>query len=229
MLLLTSLMEGTISDEEQSDKKDTEHFKELKVDRTHDANCMISKQDDKIEGESKDCSICKQEGNLLRKMKLGVHAVSEGVESVFDARECSSDNEVGKKREYLVKYKDLAHVHNRWITEKQLHLEAPVALGRFKKNWKSVSWKTEWSLPHRLLDKRILAEVHGIDENHADCHYEWLVKWTGLGYSHVTWELENASFLKSLEAVKLMTDYEIRHQQAKKEISDTSQFICIDL
>ncbi|KAJ8542171.1 hypothetical protein K7X08_017037 [Anisodus acutangulus] len=115
---------------------------------------------------------------VRRKMKLGVHAVSEGVESVFDARECSSDNEVGKKREYLVKYKDLAHVHNRWITEKQLHLEAPVALGRFKKNWKSVSWKTEWSLPHRLLDKRILADVHGIDENHADCHYEWLVKWT---------------------------------------------------
>ena len=76
-----------------------------------------------------------------------------------------------------------------------------------------------------MLDKRKLAvidhnntEVHGNDENDADCDYEWLVKWTGLDYSHATWELENASFLVSLEAVKLMTDYEIRHQQAKKEV-----------
>lgn len=40
---------------------------------------------------------------------------------------------VMQKREYLVKYKGLAHVHNRWITEKQLLLEAPAALRRFKK------------------------------------------------------------------------------------------------
>ncbi|XP_070007002.1 uncharacterized protein [Nicotiana sylvestris] len=130
-----------------------------------------------------------------------------------------------QNREYLVKYKGLAHVHNHWITERQLLLEAPAALRRFKKKNKSVSWKTEWSLPHRLLDKRLIAvtdhkntHVHGIDENDADCHYEWLVKWTGLGYSHATWEVENASFLRSLEAVKLMTNYEIRHQQAKKEL-----------
>lgn len=61
-------------------------------------------------------------------------------------------------------------------------------------------------------------DVHGIDEKDVDCHYEWLVKWTGLDYSHATWELENASFLMSPEAVKLMTDYEIRHQQSKKEL-----------
>lgn len=54
------------------DKKVTESFKsELKVDRTHDVNCVGSKQDDKSEGESKDCSICKQEGNLLG-AKVGV-------------------------------------------------------------------------------------------------------------------------------------------------------------
>ncbi|XP_016470563.1 uncharacterized protein LOC107792831 isoform X4 [Nicotiana tabacum] len=244
---------------EKNDKKDIEPFRsELRVDRT--ANCKGSKQDDKIEGESKDCLICKQEGNLLscagqgckrsfhlscvdpplsyfppgpwhcywcvrRKLKLGVHSVSEGVDSLLDVRECNLGNEVMQKREYLVKYKGLAHVHNRWITEKQLLLEAPAALRRFKKKNKSVSWKTEWSLPHRLLDKRLIAvtdhnntHVHGIDENDADCHYEWLVKWTGLGYSHATWEVENASFLRSLEAVKLMTNYEIRHQQATKEL-----------
>ncbi|KAK4723742.1 hypothetical protein R3W88_026521 [Solanum pinnatisectum] len=146
-------------------------------------------------------------------MKLGVRAMSEGIESLLDARELSLGDAVVQKREYLVKYKGLAHVHNRWITEEQVRLEAPIALTRFKKNHKSVSWKTEWSLPHRLLDKRKLAVM----DDDADCHYEWLVKWTDLDYSHATWELENASFLMSLEAVKLMTDYEIRHQQAKKE------------
>lgn len=40
---------------------------------------------------------------------------------------------VVQKREYLVKYKGLAHVHNLWITEEQLRLEAPAALARFKK------------------------------------------------------------------------------------------------
>ncbi|XP_015089613.1 protein CHROMATIN REMODELING 4-like [Solanum pennellii] len=253
--------EKQICSSKENDKKVTEPFKaELKVDRTHDANCVRSKQDDKSVGESKDCSICKQKGNLLccagrgckrnfhlsclvppvsyfppgawhcywcvrRKMKLGVHAISEGIESLLDVRKLSLANEVVQKREYLVKYKGLAHVHNLWITEEQLRLEAPAALARFKKYNKSVSWKTEWSVPHRLLDKRKLAvidhnntDVHGNDENDADCHYEWLVKWTGLDYSHATWELENASFLMSLEAVKLMTDYEIRHQQAKKEV-----------
>lgn len=38
-----------------------------------------------------------------------------------------------QNREYLVKYKGLAHVHNHWITERQLLLEAPAALRRFKK------------------------------------------------------------------------------------------------
>ncbi|KAH0722223.1 hypothetical protein KY289_005267 [Solanum tuberosum] len=146
-------------------------------------------------------------------MKLGVHAISEGIESLLDARQLSLGDEVVQKREYLVKYKGLAHVHNRRITEEQVRLEAPIALTRFKKNHKSVSWKTEWSLPHRLLDKRKLAVL----DDDADCHYEWLVKWTDLDYSHATWELANSSFLMSLEAVKLMTDYEIRHQQAKKE------------
>ncbi|KAM3267107.1 hypothetical protein P3S67_032692 [Capsicum chacoense] len=57
----------------------------------------------------------------------------------------------------------------------------------------------------------------------ADCHYEWLVKWTDLDYSHATWELENASFLSSREADKLMTDYEIRHQKAKKELHSLTE------
>ncbi|KAM3341162.1 hypothetical protein P3S68_028797 [Capsicum galapagoense] len=247
------------------------------------------KIDDKIEGKSKKCSVCNQEGNLLccvgrgckrnfhisclvppltyfppgpwycywcaiRKMKLGVYAVCDGVESILDARECSLRNEVTKlsanflmscfdyvlqgdirwsnctffqmkpvekKREYLVKYKGLAHVHNHWITDEQQRLEGQATLTRFKKNYKRKSWKTEWSLPQRLLDKMLAATDHSNTD--ADCHYEWLVKWTDLDYSHATWELENASFLSSREADKLMTDYEIRHQKAKKELHSLTE------
>lgn len=41
---------------------------------------------------------------------------------------------------------------------------------------------------------------------------EWLVKWTGLGYDHATWELENGAFMKSPEAVKLIGEFESRHK-----------------
>ncbi|PHT37753.1 hypothetical protein CQW23_21326 [Capsicum baccatum] len=155
-------------------------------------------------------------------MKLGVYVVCDGVESILNARECSLRNEVEKKREYLVKYKGLAHVHNHWITDEQLRLEGQATLTRFKKNYKRKSWKTEWSLPQRLLDKRMLAATDHSNTD-ADCHYEWLVKWTDLDYSHATWELENASFLSSREADKLMTDYEIRHQKAKKALHSLTE------
>lgn len=48
---------------------------------------------------------------------------------------------VEKKREYLVKYKGLAHVHNHWITDEQLRLEGQATLTRLKKNYK-VLWLT---------------------------------------------------------------------------------------
>ncbi|KAM3340895.1 hypothetical protein P3S68_028530 [Capsicum galapagoense] len=108
-------------------------------------------------------------------MTLGVHAVPDGVESLLDARDCGLGNEGEQKWEYLVKYKGLAHAHNFWIKEEQLRLEDQAAFTRFKNNHMSKSWKTEWSLPHRLLDKRILAATDHSNTD-ADCHYEWLVK-----------------------------------------------------
>lgn len=37
------------------------------------------------------------------------------------------------QKEYLVKYKDLAHIHNRWIPETELTLESSTLLARFNK------------------------------------------------------------------------------------------------
>ena len=54
------------------------------------------------------------------------------------------------------------------------------------------------------------------DDNNSNYHHEWLVKWTGLGYDHVTWELDNASFMTSTEGMKLIADYEIRHKRTER-------------
>ncbi|XP_020538244.1 protein CHROMATIN REMODELING 4 isoform X2 [Jatropha curcas] len=152
------------------------------------------------------CTFC-----VEKKMNMGVHSVSKGVESVWAVREVASDNEGKQKhKEYLVKHQGLAHVHNLWIPEKELLLEAPTRVAKFNRRSQATSWKTEWSIPQRLLQKRQLSfSKHRTNG--------WLVKWTGLSYDHATWELENASFLTSPEARKLIQDYEDGHAKAERK------------
>lgn len=90
----------------------------------------------------------------------------------------------------------------------------------------AMKWKPEWSFPYRLLQKRAInfAQQDGDSRSgqavgNSDCHHEWLVKWHGLGYEHATWELDNASFLRSLEGRRLIKDYEHHHQRAKGVLS----------
>lgn len=83
--------------------------------------------------------------------------------------------------------------------------------------FQSVRWKEEWTVPHRLLQKRSIASI-----NNVDCKFEWLVKWCGLGYEHATWELENAHFLNSSKGRDLIRDYEDRHKRASGSSSLTS-------
>lgn len=87
----------------------------------------------------------------------------------------------------------------------------------------ALRWKTDWTVPNRLLQKRLLIfpktddeSCTGYVDNNSDCHNEWLVKWTGLDYDHATWEIDNASFLRSPEAMKLIRDYESRHKKAEQ-------------
>ncbi|XP_004487086.3 uncharacterized protein, partial [Cicer arietinum] len=162
---------------------------------------------------------------VRKKIEFGVHSVSEGVESVWDIKEASFSNldGISSQKEFLVKYKGLAHVHNRWVPENQLLLEAPLLLMKFIQNDQNPRLRPEWSLPHRLLQKRafFFGKQHDDQSNNyavddRDCCYEWLVKWRGLGYEHATWESDNASFLYSPEGQSLISSYERRFQRAKR-------------
>ncbi|XP_077252881.1 uncharacterized protein LOC143892273 [Tasmannia lanceolata] len=168
-----------------------------------------------------------------KKIECGVHSVSEGVESIWDLREAEVSDHKGvqKEKQYLVKYRGLAHVHNRWVPENQLLHEAPTLIAKFNRRHqrdKALTWKLEWTLPQRLLQKRLLISPRQADKyfvghcgDFTNCRYEWFVKWNGLGNEHATWELENASFLSSPEAMKLISDFESRCRKAK-ERSDPS-------
>ncbi|XP_068473323.1 uncharacterized protein [Phaseolus vulgaris] len=150
-----------------------------------------------------------------KKKEFGVHSVSEGVKSILDSREVVSNNKV-MQREYFVKYQGLAHAHNRWITESIMLLEAPKLLAKFKSKLQVTRWKRYWSIPHRLLLKREIVHFDGHGDNDSVCCYEWLVKWTGLGYDNATWELQDASFLTSAKGRKLIHDYESRRKKVDK-------------
>ncbi|XP_010262872.1 PREDICTED: helicase protein MOM1-like isoform X2 [Nelumbo nucifera] len=168
---------------------------------------------------------------VKKKIEYGVHAVSDGVESIWDAREVDiSDNDgLQRQKQYLVKYKGLAHVHNRWVSESELILEAPMLVAKFNRKNQCVRWKPEWVVPHRLLRKRLLMSqkqrseyIHKGGIEISDCYYEWFVKWAGLGYEHATWELENEPFLKTHEAMALIGNYHMRRKKAKRA-SDPSR------
>ncbi|XP_077226776.1 uncharacterized protein LOC143860127 [Tasmannia lanceolata] len=163
---------------------------------------------------------------VKKKIESGVHSVSEGVEYIWDVKEAevSDDKGVQTEKQYLVKYRGLAHVHNCWVPENQLLREAPMLVAKFNKRHqreKAITWKLEWTVPKRLLQRRLLISPEHCGD-FLNCRYEWFVKWNGLGYEHATWELENASFLSSPEATKLISDYEGRRKKAKKR-SDPSR------
>ncbi|KAE8652772.1 hypothetical protein Csa_022848 [Cucumis sativus] len=165
------------------------------------------------------CPMC-----IRRKIKFGVYAVSKGFESIWDTRETEISDADGSQRQkqYFVKFKDLAHAHNRWLPESKLLLEASSLVSRFIKKNQYSRWKEEWAIPQRLLQKRLLLSAKLCEEHDAEfsgaelnCRYEWLVKWRGLDYKFATWELGNASFLSSLDGQGLMKNYESRCERAK--------------
>lgn len=81
-----------------------------------------------------------------------------------------------------------------------------------------MKWQPEWAMPHRLLEKRLIwhDEMYPADMAKANCRYQWLVKWCGLGYEHATWELEEEPLFNSSEAANLIKEFETRHDRARR-------------
>uniref|UniRef100_J3MAH4 Helicase protein MOM1 n=1 Tax=Oryza brachyantha TaxID=4533 RepID=J3MAH4_ORYBR len=159
-----------------------------------------------------------------KRIQFGLDAVSEGIESLWDVKEGAQNS-----KQYFVKYKKLAHVHNRWVPESSIIHCTPGGhdlITKFSKRIlkeKTIRWKQEWAEPHRLLKKRSLMPQKEADEffnclgdKYAYCNVEWLVKWKDLGYEHATWELETSSFLCTPEAKDLKRNYENRHADARR-------------
>lgn len=44
------------------------------------------------------------------------------------------------------------------------------------------------------------------------------MKWKCLGYSQATWELENASFMRTPGVMKLMDNFENRHKKSDRVV-----------
>uniref|UniRef100_A0A0E0DVE3 Chromo domain-containing protein n=1 Tax=Oryza meridionalis TaxID=40149 RepID=A0A0E0DVE3_9ORYZ len=152
-----------------------------------------------------------------------VSLVSEGIESLWDVKEGVQNN-----KQYFVKYKNLAHVHNQWLPESDI-IRTPGGqdlINKFCKRIqkeKTIRWKQEWAEPHRLLKKRPLMSekeaeefFNSLGDKFAYCNVEWLVKWKDLGYEYATWELETSSFLCTPEAKDLKRNYESRHEDARR-------------
>ncbi|KAH9300334.1 hypothetical protein KI387_011917, partial [Taxus chinensis] len=139
-----------------------------------------------------------------------------------DGPRINSENEFKKENLYFVKYKGLAHLHNRWITESQIMKEAPKQLSTFNKKVQqgmALKWNPQWTEPHRLIRKRVLMpSKHPLDncDNLLNRNVEWLVLWKGLGYDQCTWELEGLDILGSTSASELMKAYEKRSKGAQQ-------------
>ncbi|GAB2285063.1 hypothetical protein Dimus_019519 [Dionaea muscipula] len=160
------------------------------------------------------CPLC-----VKKKIEFGVHATSEGIESIWGVREVEvlSNAGVEKQKQYFVKYKGLAHAHNLWIPESKLLHEAPQLVLEYDQEKEVTEWKPEWALPHHLLKKWLFDE--NVCEDVADNsngQHEWLVKWCCLDYDNATWELEDASFFKTPEGQRAITDYEMRYNKIKE-------------
>ncbi|KAK8944366.1 Helicase protein MOM1 [Platanthera zijinensis] len=160
--------------------------------------------------------------NFCVKRKVdSVYSVFEGIESVWDI-----DEGVQSGKHYFVKYKGLSHAHNRWISESQVLHDAPSLLAKFRKKYlreKVTKWNRKWTEPERLLHKRLVVLPESSDEctsgsvtESSNCCTEWFVKWKGLDYDQATWELQNSPVLCSSDAAKLIENYELRCELARR-------------
>ncbi|KAM0911022.1 hypothetical protein ACQ4PT_013771 [Festuca glaucescens] len=90
---------------------------------------------DETDGNSNICGACGSPGTLSctkKRFQFGLHSIVDGIESVWDVKEAEG---MQNYKQYFVKYKNLAHVHNRWVLEDDINVMpgGPDALSLFNK------------------------------------------------------------------------------------------------
>nr|XP_043631394.1 uncharacterized protein LOC122602853 isoform X2 [Erigeron canadensis] len=183
-----------------------------------DATCDTEMSD---KSSVKDRTACEADGAAeavemikgVKNIKSGVLSVSGVPESIWDTREVEVSDTKGLQKQYFVKYKGLAHIHNQWVSETRLLVEDSLLVENFSKNG-SMKWSEEWTVPHKLLKKRLLLSLEPLQECQKitgkvlKYHHEWLVQWQALGYEQATWESESNPVLDSPEGHNLIKEYE---------------------
>lgn len=102
---------------------------------------------------------------------------------------CVVGTEAVREAEFLVKWVGKSHAHNEWVAESVMARLAKRKLANFKRRHGAQPCclaEECWSVPERLVARRPSPTGPG---------WEVLVKWTGLGYEHSTWEVRDPSFL----------------------------------
>ena len=90
----------------------------------------------------------------------------------------------GRQREYLVKWVGRSHMHNEWVGEALLARIAKRKLVNFQRRENTsepcMFMQPAWRVPERFVARR---------PNPASPGWQVLVKWSGLGYDHCSWEV----------------------------------------
>jgi len=109
------------------------------------------------------------------------------------------------REEFLLKFRDRGHIHDRWVSHALLkRLNKVKLISTFRRKWQSsiVKSENESRQPSEIPSEWVKAE-----RIVARGDRSYLVKWRGLGYDEATWEDENLvreRFNEQLEAFEAL-------------------------
>ncbi|CAI5512236.1 unnamed protein product [Closterium sp. Naga37s-1] len=142
----------------------------------------------------------------------------------------------GRGREYLVKWLKRPHVHNEWVDGEWLHSRFPGHLAAYetlKAEGELPVYHSEWAEPERLLGRfKVEGLAHGKGGSKgrgkgrlrrvAD-EYQWLLKWRGVGYEHLTWEPCNMPFLSTPCGMVLQATHEREREGCERRATEQAR------
>lgn len=141
---------------------------------------------------------------------------------------CDSDDVDGTEDQYLIKWKDWAHIHNTWESEASLREQRVKGMKKLENFIKREVELTQWkrhASPEDLeyyecqleLSQDLLKSYNNVErviakQEKADGGVDYYVKWESLPYSEATWE---ESGLIQKKWPKKITEYQEREESKR--------------